>query len=226
MENKKLFNISRILVDSLIVIFVLASTLMMAFKGQGTLASKGVEMFKYYTVDSNILMGIVALIKIYFDIEITLGKIQKVPLWTHLLYFVGVVALSVTFLTVVFFLAPMEIVHGGSYFDSFKYANTFMHLLTPILSVLGFLLFERNRKMNICWSLLPVSSVFIYAIYYLIQLFIHDSFGKSEYDWYGFTTSPIPWPVFLLVMIGASYLVSLGLFYASGSHMRKEKTKV
>ena len=52
MENKKLFNISRILVDSLIVIFVLASTLMMAFKGQGTLASKGVEMFKYYTVDS------------------------------------------------------------------------------------------------------------------------------------------------------------------------------
>lgn len=33
MENKKLFNISRILVDSLIVIFVLASTLMMAFKG-------------------------------------------------------------------------------------------------------------------------------------------------------------------------------------------------
>lgn len=60
-------------------------------------------MFKYYTVDSNILMGIVALIKIYFDIEITLGKIQKVPLWSHLLYFVGVVALSVTFLTVVFF---------------------------------------------------------------------------------------------------------------------------
>lgn len=51
-------------------------------------------MFKYYTVDSNILMGIVALIKIYFDIEITLGKIQKVPLWSHLLYFVGVVALS------------------------------------------------------------------------------------------------------------------------------------
>lgn len=87
-----------------------------------------------------------------------------------------------------------------------------MHLLTPILSVLGFLLFERNRKMNICWSLLPVSSVFIYAIYYLIQLFIHDSFGKSEYDWYGFTTSPIPWPVFLLVMIGAGYLVSLVFF--------------
>lgn len=63
MENKKLFNISRIFVDSLIVIFVLASTLMMAFKGQGSLASKGVEMFKYYTVDSNILMGIAALIK-------------------------------------------------------------------------------------------------------------------------------------------------------------------
>lgn len=101
-----------------------------------------------------------------------------------------------------------------------------MHLLTPLLSVLGFLLFERNRKMNMCWSLLPVSSVFIYGIYYLTQLFIHDSFGKSEYDWYGFTTSPIPWPVFLLVMIGASYLVSLGLFYASGSHVRKEKTKV
>ena len=114
----------------------------------------------------------------------------------------------------------------GSYFDLFQCANTFMHLLTPILSVLGFLLFERNRKMNMCWSLLPLSSVFIYGIYYLIQLFIHDSFGKSEYDWYGFTTSPIFWSFFLLAMIGASYLVSLGLFYASGSHMRKEKTKV
>lgn len=77
MENKKLFNISRILVDSLIVIFVLASTLMMAFKGQGTLASKGVEMFKYYTVDSNILMGIVALIKIYFDIELLWVRFKK-----------------------------------------------------------------------------------------------------------------------------------------------------
>lgn len=118
---------------------------MMVFRGQGSLASKGVEMFKYYTVDSNILMGIVALIKIYFDIEITLGKTQKVPLWSHLLYFVGVVALSVTFLTVVFFLAPMKIAHGGSYFDSFQYANTFMHLLTPILSVLGFFLEEIGR---------------------------------------------------------------------------------
>ena len=44
MEKKKLFNISRILVDSLIVIFVLASTLMMAFKGQGSMASKGVNV--------------------------------------------------------------------------------------------------------------------------------------------------------------------------------------
>lgn len=68
----------------------------MAFKGQGTLASKGVEMFKYYIVDSNILMGIAALIKIYFDIEITLGKIQKVPLWSHLLYFVGVSSRSLS----------------------------------------------------------------------------------------------------------------------------------
>ena len=77
MEKKKLFNISRILVDSLIVIFVLASTLMMAFKGQGSLASKGVEMFKYYTVDSNILMGIVALIKIYFILRLLWARFKK-----------------------------------------------------------------------------------------------------------------------------------------------------
>lgn len=44
MENKKLFNISRILVDSLIVIFVLASTLMMAIRGQVSMASKGVNV--------------------------------------------------------------------------------------------------------------------------------------------------------------------------------------
>ena len=58
--------------------------------------------FQYYREDSNIFMLIVSLIFVYF---LVLNK--KIPIWLEVLNHMAVLGLSVTFIVVIFILAPM-----------------------------------------------------------------------------------------------------------------------
>lgn len=221
-KNQKDRDVIRLVLDGTIVLFVLSSSLWMALGKNGALTQNGWEMFKFFTVLSNLFVGLTSLLEIPFLVLCLKKKKEDVPFWTLLASYCSTVSIFITLCTVLFFLGPTNALHGGSYFSIFTGPNFFMHLLTPLLSLINFVFFHRSIKMSFQWTALPLVSVVLYGAYYLIQLKIHDSFGKADYDWYGFTASPIPWPAFLIIFLMASYFLSAFLFLVTGLKKKRE----
>ena len=90
-------------------------------EGVGNMLVHGAECFKYFTIESNVLAAITCVIYIVFNII----KIKKpdyiVPTWALILKFVGTISVSVTFVMVVFVIAPgYAVIYDASYFDNFS----------------------------------------------------------------------------------------------------------
>ena len=69
-----------LIINIIIVLFTVSSAIMMftGFKfmpGKDILEISKIEMFKFYTVDSNLLMGLVSLIFLIDEIKLLKGKL-------------------------------------------------------------------------------------------------------------------------------------------------------
>jgi len=148
-------------------------------------SAMGVEAFKFYTVDSNILAGLVALIIFIFQALVLCGKVKDLPHVLKLLNLASTTSVTLTMMITVFFLAPTSKV---SFWYLFLNSNFFMHLLTPILCIASFILYEREDKIKFPETLFGVLPTILYAIYYIPNVFTHLDGGKPnpKYDWYGF----------------------------------------
>ncbi|MBQ7579088.1 MAG: hypothetical protein IJT25_00955, partial [Clostridia bacterium] len=83
----------------------------------------GIKMFKFFTVQSNVLAGVVAIVYIIY--LITQNKTKKqMPLFVYILKFIVTIDLIITFLVVALFLG--FIVEEG-YFSLYTNANLFFH---------------------------------------------------------------------------------------------------
>ena len=147
----------------------------------------GRKAFRFFTVQSNAFCAVAALM-------VCLAPGQR---WAWLMKYVGTAAVTVTMLTVFVFLGPSmggvgELLRGG---------DLFMHLLTPLMAILSFALFER-RGMGFAtalWGLLPVT---LYGLWYLYKIIYAPEDRRWE-DFYGFNRGG-RWPVaFAAMMLGA-----------------------
>ena len=123
-----------------IIIFALevfAITWMMSGLNSGALSSSRIAMLKYFTVDSNILMGIIALIVCLDERKVIKGQKDKISNSSYILKLVGTVGVTLTMLVTIFFLTPTMAPKYGL-LGLFYYSNFFLHLLNPILSIIVF----------------------------------------------------------------------------------------
>ena len=206
--NKKI----SLILNILIVIFtILATTIMLTgfelFQTDIALSESNISFFKYYTVDSNILMGIVSLIYIIY-----LKKDKEIPKSIYILKLISTVGVTLTLTVVLFYLIP---VFGKRFYILFTNANLFYHLLTPLLSIITFTKFEKTNKLSLKHSFLGIITMVIYAIFYVTNVLIHTHNGKvsTKYDWYYFVqggvwTAVIVVPIIFLV----TYLISFLLY--------------
>ena len=223
MENKKI-KISLVL-NIIIVSFVIFATIAMftGFKfmdGKNLLESTKLGMFRFFTVDSNLVMGIIAIIFIIKEIEFIRGKIEYIPTIMYILKLIGTVAVSLTFVVTFGYLA--QIAEGGA-LALIQNSNLFFHLLVPVFSIITFAFFEKTDKLKFRYSFLGVSSVLIYAIYYLTNVLTHLENGKVSpaYDFYWFVQGGI-WQIFVVMplLLGVTYGISVLLW-----KLNKKKTK-
>ena len=168
-----------------IVLMVIFATWMMftgfTFMGESmVLSSSKQSMFKFYTVDSNVLMGIVSSIFIYY-----LVKNKEIPRWLYSLKLLGTVGVALTFFTVVFYLAPTT---KYGFLSMFLNANLFYHLLVPLLSMITFECFEKTNTLDMKDVFFGMSSMILYGIFYVFNVFTHMENGHVSYlyDWYFF----------------------------------------
>ena len=148
----------------------------------------------FFTVQSNILCAVSALLLCLFP--------ESGFAW-HLKY-IGTAAVTVTMLTVFLFLAPSL----GSLSKLLRDGELYMHLITPLLALITFCVFEK-RGMSFGTALTGLLSICLYGPWYLYKIRFAPE-GKRWEDFYGFNKGG-KWPVSFACMLAGTFLICMGL---------------
>lgn len=139
--------------------------------------------FKPFTIDSNILMAIAALLMMIFQIREYCDEKLEPSKWLKRFYLMGATSVALTFVTVVCFLMPGFLVQGLDVKLLFTDDMLFFHVLNPILAIISTIFLLKGGRFRLrdrFWALVPC---FIYSIIYMI----HVVFVGDWEDFYGFT---------------------------------------
>ena len=210
-----------LVLNILIALFVVVAFLMGFFKWQfveDDFSIGGVELLKYFTVQSNILAGVAALIFACYEIMLFKDRVLKVPDWVYTFKYIANVGVTVTFLTVAAFLAP---VYAKHYYELFVNSNLFFHFLVPVLSFVSFIFFEPTDKIAFKTTFFGMAHFLLYGVVYMLVAYTHVSTWVSRapddlkvYNWYGFAYEDVPLTVLVtLVMCVMTYVVCFLLWF-------------
>lgn len=114
----------------------------------------GTSMFKWYTIDSNILQLIVSALVVYFCV-----KDRDLHGYVTLLHFISAVGLTITFLIAAFVLAP----EGGIRYYFIDNVAPINHLIGPALSVVSLLFLEKTEKQLLSIIVWPMAATIFYG---------------------------------------------------------------
>jgi hypothetical protein len=156
-------------------------------------AERGIKAFRFFTVQSNVFCAVSALLLCIFPS----------PRWVWLLKYAGTAAVCVTMLTVLFYLGPM-----AGYKKMLSGPDLFMHLITPLLALVSFTVFEK-RGMSFSEALLGLLPVVLYGSLYLYRIIIAPK-DKAWEDFYGFNQGGRYYLSMAAMFIG-TFLLCMGL---------------
>ncbi len=160
------------------------------------------KTFRYFTTDSNLLAMAAAFVTAAF--ELSDGAL---PRGVMLFKLVGTASVTVTLLTVLFFLGPTM-----GYGKMLGGDGLWVHLLGPLLAIVSFCLFDGGEAVGGSW-LFGLTPVAVYGILYCVMvLLIGEERGGWE-DFYGFNAGG-RWFISLPAMLAGGALVSLLLTLA------------
>ena len=99
---------------------------------------------RYFTTDSNILACLAAAVMTVCDAVALASPGAGIPYFARILKYAGTVAVAVTICTVVLFLLPSALAAGNKSEAKALFAGKafVVHLSTPVLSILSFVLFD------------------------------------------------------------------------------------
>ena len=150
-----------------------------------------------FTVQSNILLGLVALINLIFCIR-NLKWNRPIPRAALNWYLVASSAAMLTALVVIFFLAPLRAISGRNYFDMLLGPMFFFHFFNPFLSAAAFIYLTPKIKFARPDCFLALIPPIAYAGPYILNVIILENWP----DFYHFTFGGHNWailPVFIVI---------------------------
>ena len=211
-------------INIIIIILVIVASVMM-FTGfrfmQGAeivLESTKLGMLRFFTVESNLFMGVAACIFGIKEIKLIKGKIQEISKRSYILKLMATTGVGLTCFVVFAYLGPISTLGVSSLL---KNSSLFFHLIIPVLSLLNFIIFEKTDKLKYKDKFYGLIPTLIYGCYYLINVLIHMENGQVsvDYDWYWFVQNGV-WTAIIVVPIIfiITYIISLILW-----RLNKEK---
>ena len=155
----------------------------------------GLKQFRFFTVLSNCLSGIAALL-------MAIGQIRgDVSQFVFMMKYLGTVSVTLTFLTVLLFLGPTQ----GGYVKWFFDGDFFYtHLIGPLLALLSFCLLAR-RKMSFGSAMMGLLPMLLYGAVYLYKVMFAPENRRWE-DFYGFNKAG-KWPIACVGMVAGASLI-------------------
>jgi len=199
-----------IAVNSIIVINVIAIAAMGIVRGagQGQVGTFiiGLGYLKPYTMDSNILAGLLAAAVLAFSAKNRQKAGGRIPRWLMRAYLMAATCLTLTFLIAAAFLAPVRAMAGGNYFTLFSGDMFFFHFLNPVLAVLSFVLLLEGGRAVPADRLLGMLPTIVYSVVYFVMVVVL----KRWSDFYHFTFGGRYYliPAVVAVIYGAAYMIS------------------
>ena len=169
---------------------------------------RGIRSFRYFTTLSNVFSALVSAVWILPEIRMLSGAGQAPAGGLLVLKFMGAVSVTVTLLTVLFFLGP-----NMGYGPLFAGSGLYLHLIGPVLALLAFCGFEKGTDLRfpqIFCALLPTA---LYGAVYLNQVVrLGEDRGGWE-DFYGFNRNG-KWKVSIVMMLAASLAIGTAVAFA------------
>ena len=191
-----------VIVNAWIVIFTAYSmSRFFTVGGDGNMAVMNTRCFQYFTVDSNLLAALASLLLLIGQISYLRGG-QPPHRALLVLKHMGTTAVGVTFFTVFCFLGTLY-----GYRSMVAGVNLYMHLLTPLLAMLGFCLLEKQLGLRFRSVFLGLIPTLLYGIFYVTFVV----FQKRWPDFYGFNIGG-HWILSCCLMGIATFVISLGLW--------------
>ena len=210
----KKIKISLIINIIITILVILASIFMFTgikfMPGNTLLEVSKISMLKFYTVDSNILIGISSLIFIIYEFKLLKQKIKEIPNKIYIFKFVATSAITLTFLITAIFLSPQY-----GFYAMYNNNNLFFHLIIPLLSIITYIRYEHHLN-KYSYALYGIIPMFIYSIYYSSRVLIHLNDGglTFKYDFYGFLQGNLNNIYIVIPVIYlTAYLISLFLIF-------------
>ena len=149
---------------------------------------------RYFTIDSNILAGVSALVMLCSR------AIKGTPsTFATVFKYVGTAAVTVTLITVVVFLGP-----AAGYAKMFAGNNLYMHLIGPLLCVISFCWLDRGPKIQKSHMGTAFLPVFIYGLVYFVMVIV----VKKWPDFYGFNIGG-KWYISFAAMMVGSFVINI-----------------
>ncbi len=156
-------------------------------------------LFRFYTVLSNLMCAVFCLLTAVFSLS---GQVpQPVVLFKHM----STVAVTITLLTVLFFLAP----HMGGLRVLLAGPDLWLHLICPVLAIISFLA-RGGGKLPVYAIFTGALTVPVYGCWYMYHLFSAPE-EKRWKDFYGFNQGG-KWKLSFIIMTCACLLVSFLLW--------------
>ena len=170
------------------------------------LTSTGLGSLKYFTILSNLLMGLASLIYV-IGILTRRGARRKTG-WAEVLKCVATASVTLTLVTVLVFLGPLY-----GYRAMFSGVNFWLHAVIPLLAIIDLMFLDTEVRYELSATFASIVPMILYGIFYLGNILIN---GRGEWpntnDWYGFGQWGIPVMLVIFVIISVlTWLMSLGL---------------
>lgn len=187
---------ARLTAQILIILFTVWSVgYMFFFSGSGNMRVNRGVIFRYFTVDSNILCALSCIPPLFFRDKPGSKSIM-------LFRYAGTTSVTVTMMTVLLFLGP---VYG--YASMFSNWNLWLHLLGPVLAIVSFIWLEWEEasleKKHILLAILPV---ILYGIVYYIMVVLIGSENGGWPDFYMFNAGGRWYLSFGAMLVGTALI--------------------
>ena len=168
-----------------------------------------VPIYSYYTVQSNVFMGIVSFIFANREYQVLRGRKKEISSVYYILKMVATVAVSLTFFVV---FAIFGFMARGGHIGLLRNSYLFFHLIIPVICILDYVIFEKTNIIkfkHIFYGLLPT---FLYEIYYAINILMNMKNGtvSMRNDWYSFAQNGLLRTILIApMMLGITFLIAL-----------------
>ena len=158
-------------------------------------------LFRYFTIDSNILTALAAAFIVPYAVEGLRRKQFTYPKWLALFHFAGTICVT---LTMVFSVLVMSWYDAEAAFGGY---NFFLHILCPLLVLISFFLVESGNRFTIRESFFCAIPVLCYGAVYFIEVLL---IGESRGGWPDLyqATTVAPWPVSILAILAMAAAIT------------------